>query len=80
MTAYCLWAFDRDNHLSLSSRGVHLVWFELSIIPFVLAVLAVELAVERGRGGEPEDLALRDRTLQVLGVAWIAFLLIGIYS
>ena len=80
VTAYCLWAFDRDNHLSLSSRGVHLVWFELSIIPFVLAVLAVELAVERGRGGEPEELALRDRTLQVLGVAWIAFLLIGIYS
>ncbi len=80
VTAYCLWAFERDNHLSKSSRGVHLVWFELSIIPFVLAVLAVELAVERGRGGEPEELALRDRTLQVLGVAWIVFLLIGIYS
>jgi len=80
VTAYCLWAFDRYNHLSLRSRGGHLVWFELSIIPFVLAVLAVELAVERGQGGEPEELALKDRTLQTLGVAWIILLLIGIYS
>jgi len=80
VTAYCLWAFDRYNHLSLSSRGGHLVYFELSIIPFVLAVLAVELAVERGRGGAPEELALKDRTLQVLGLAWIVLLLIGIYS
>jgi len=80
VTAYCLWAFDRYNHLSLAERGGHLVWFELSIIPFVLAVLAVELAVERGRGGAPEELALKDRTLQVLGLAWVLCLLIGIYS
>ena len=80
VTAYCLWAFDRDNHLSRGARAGHLVWFELSIIPFVLAVLAVELAVERGRGGAPEELALKDRTLQALGVAWIVLLLVGIYS
>jgi decaprenyl-phosphate phosphoribosyltransferase len=80
VTAYCLWAFDRYNHLSLKSRGGHLVWFELSIIPFVLAVLAVELAVERGRGGAPEELALKDRTLQALGVVWVILLLVGIYS
>lgn len=80
VTAYCLWAFDRYNHLSLSDRNGHLIWFELSIIPFVLAVLAVELAVERGRGGEPEELALRDHGLQVFGLAWVILLLIGIYS
>ena len=80
VTTYCLWAFDRYNHLSLSARGGHLVWFELSIIPFVLAVLAVELAIERGLGGEPEELALRNRTLQALALAWILLLLIGIYS
>lgn len=80
VTAYCLWAFDRYNHLLPHARGGHLVWFELSIIPFVLAVLAVELAVERGRGGAPEELALKDRTLQALGLAWIALLMVGIYS
>jgi decaprenyl-phosphate phosphoribosyltransferase len=80
VTAYCLWAFDRYNHLSLRVRGGHLVWFELSIIPFVLAVLVVELAVEKGRGGAPEELALKDRSLQALALVWIGLLLIGIYS
>jgi decaprenyl-phosphate phosphoribosyltransferase len=80
VTTYCLWAFDRYNHLDVRARGGHLVWFELSIVPFVLAVLAVELAVERGLGGAPEELALKDRTLQALGLAWVGLLLIGIYS
>ena len=80
VTTYCLWAFDRYNHMDIKARGGHLVWFELSIVPFVLAVLTVELAVERGLGGEPEELALKDRALQVLAVAWIVALLIGIYS
>jgi len=80
VTTYCLWAFDRYNHLDVKARGGHLIWFELSIVPFVLAVLTVELAVERGLGGEPEELALKDRALQVLAVAWMVVLLIGIYS
>jgi len=80
VTTYCLWAFDRYNHLTVSARGGHLVWFELSIVPFVLAILVVELAFERGQGGAPEELAFKDHTLQVLGIAWIGLLLIGIYS
>ena len=80
VTAYCLWAFDRASHLVGRDRTTNLVWFELSVIPFVLAVLAVELAIERGRGGEPEELALRDRMLQALGLIWVALLIIGIYS
>jgi decaprenyl-phosphate phosphoribosyltransferase len=46
----------------------------------VLAVLVVELAIEQGRGGEPEELALSDRGLQVLGLAWLALLMCGIYA
>jgi len=80
VTAYCLWAFDRAGRLTLAERSGHLIWFELSIVPFVLAVLAVELAIERGQGGEPEELALRDRMLQGLGLVWVALLLVGIYS
>lgn len=34
VTAYCLWAFDRAGHLSIRNWNGHLVWFELSIIPF----------------------------------------------
>jgi hypothetical protein len=46
----------------------------------VLAVLAVELAISRGRGGEPEQLALSDHLLQFLGVAWVVLLVCGIYA
>jgi len=80
VTTYCLWAFQRAGRLAPADRPEDLVWFELSIIPFVLAVLLVELAIEQGRGGEPEDLALKDRGLQVLGLAWLAMLVCGIYA
>jgi decaprenyl-phosphate phosphoribosyltransferase len=80
VTTYCLWAFDRAAALRPADHAQDLVWFELSIIPFVLAVLAVELAITRGRGGEPEELALTDRVLQLLGLAWIVLLLCGIYA
>ncbi|MGD0985686.1 MAG: decaprenyl-phosphate phosphoribosyltransferase [Acidimicrobiales bacterium] len=80
VTTYCLWAFERAGRLGPVERAEDIVWFELSIIPFVLAVLVVELAIEQGRGGEPEELALSDRGLQVLGLAWLALLMCGIYA
>ena len=80
VAAYCLWAFDRSARSAPALHVEHLVWFELSIVPFVLVMLVVELAFEQGRGGEPEELALKDRTLQALGLAWIVLLLVGIYS
>jgi len=80
VTTYCLWAFERAADLRPADHAEDLVWFELSIIPFVLAVLAVELAISRGRGGEPEELALTDRLLQLLAVAWLVLLLCGIYA
>jgi hypothetical protein len=46
----------------------------------VLAVLFVELAIERGRGGEPEELAMTDHVLQALGALWLGLLLCGIYA
>ena len=80
VTTYCLWAFERAGGLSLADRAEDIVWFELSIVPFVLAVFFVELAIEQGRGGEPEELALKDRGLQVLGLAWVVLLCCGIFA
>ena len=80
VTAYCLWVFERASHIVPPRRSDNLVFFELSVIPFVLALLVTELALESGRGGAPEDLALKDRTLQVLGVAWIALIVLGVYA
>ena len=80
VTTYCLWAFERAGGLGLADRTEDIVWFELSIVPFVLAVVLVELAIENGRGGEPEHLALKDRGLQGLGMIWIALLCCGIFA
>jgi decaprenyl-phosphate phosphoribosyltransferase len=80
VTTYCLWAFERASHLRPSGQSDDVIWFELSIIPFALAVLAVELAIEKGRGGEPEELALTDRGLQAFGLIWVVLVAIGLYG
>jgi len=73
MVAYCLWAFDAEVHRT----GI--VWFEISIVPFVLAFLRYALLVEQGQGGAPEDVVLMDRPLQTLGVLWVVLVAIGLY-
>jgi len=77
LSAYCLWAFERAAQIGV---GHHPIWFELSIVPFVMAVLHVELRFEWGQGGAPEDLALGDHMLQVLGIAWVALFAVGVYG
>jgi decaprenyl-phosphate phosphoribosyltransferase len=73
MVGYVLWAFEAHR----GRPGV--IWFELSIAPFVLAILRYALIVERGEAGAPEEVVLRDRPLQVLGVLWAALLAVGLY-
>jgi decaprenyl-phosphate phosphoribosyltransferase len=77
VTAYCLWAFERSSHNGL---GHHPLWFELSIVPVVLAVLTLELRFDQGRGSAPEELALHDRMLQGLGLLWVLLFALGIYA
>jgi decaprenyl-phosphate phosphoribosyltransferase len=72
--AYCLWAFERS-----SAVGSEL-WFELSIVPFVLAILRYALLLEQGRGGAPEDLVFSDRVLIALGACWALFFGIAVLS
>jgi decaprenyl-phosphate phosphoribosyltransferase len=60
---YGLWAFERDG-----STGS---WFKISMIPFTVAMLRYAVDVDGGLAGEPEDIALRDRALQLLALAWI---------
>jgi decaprenyl-phosphate phosphoribosyltransferase len=78
MTAYCLWAFDRGG---LAARaGHHFVWIELTVVPVLLGVLYVLRLLDAGKGGAPEELALRDHFLQVMGVIWVVLLVIGLYG
>ncbi len=73
MVGYCLWAFEK----STGRAGVP--WYELSIVPFVLAMLRYALLIERGEGGAPEELVLHDRPLQVMGALWVIIVGIGLY-
>jgi decaprenyl-phosphate phosphoribosyltransferase len=61
---YGMWAFERD-------RGSG-SWFAVSMVPFTIAILRYAVDVDGGLAGEPEDIALRDRVLQLLFLAWIA--------
>lgn len=61
---YGLWAFERDG-----DKGS---WYAVSMIPFTIAILRYAVDVDGGLAGEPEDIALRDRVLQLLALAWIA--------
>ena len=46
-------------------------------MPFVLAVLRYGVDIDAGRAEAPEDVALRDRTLQVLALLWLALFALG---
>ncbi|PRX47926.1 decaprenyl-phosphate phosphoribosyltransferase [Prauserella shujinwangii] len=71
--SYCLWAFEQQHRLPES------VWAVISIVPFVVAVLRYAVDVDGGNAGEPEEIALRDRVLQVLGASWVVTLVLSIY-
>lgn len=72
ITTYSLWAFEITERTS--SR-----WPVISIVPFVIAVLRYAVDVDGGNGGEPEDIALGDRVLQVLGAGLVATLVAAVY-
>ncbi|GEL16470.1 decaprenyl-phosphate phosphoribosyltransferase [Pseudonocardia asaccharolytica] len=74
ITTYSLWAFEiREVHHSS-------VWSVVSIVPFVIAVLRYSVDVDGGNGGQPEEIALADRVLQVLAAVWIGTLVLAIYT
>ncbi len=75
IAAYCLWAFEKaaaPHHSAL--------FFELSIVPFVIAILRYALLLDAGEGGAPEEIVLKERSLQVLGLAWVALFAMGLYG
>ena len=77
VTAYCLWAFERAGQVH---PGHDAVWFQLTIIPFVIGLLHVVRILDSGQGAAPEDLAIHDHRLQIYGIVWIALFAVGIYA
>jgi decaprenyl-phosphate phosphoribosyltransferase len=69
---YGLWAFQL-------SQANHSRWPVISLVPFVMAILRYAVDVDGGNGGEPEEIALGDRVLQVLGASLVFTLVAAIY-
>ncbi|MEU6663682.1 decaprenyl-phosphate phosphoribosyltransferase [Streptomyces sp. NPDC046821] len=65
--AYCLWAMEGGV-----ARTSLLPWRQLSMVPFILAILRYAVFADRATAGEPEDVVLRDRALAVIGLVWVA--------
>ena len=74
IAAYCLWAFEKAE---AAGSGV---FFQLSIVPFVIAIFRYALLLDAGRGGAPEEIVLGDRTLQAVGLVWVALFAVGVYA
>jgi decaprenyl-phosphate phosphoribosyltransferase len=60
---YGLFAFERDGNTGS--------WWAVSIVPFTIAILRYAVDVDGGLAGEPEEIALGDRVLQLLGLVLI---------
>jgi len=69
---YGLWAFEQD-------RDNDTTWFAISMIPFTIAILRYAVDVDGGEAGEPEEIALGDRVLQFLAIAWIGAVGVAVY-
>jgi decaprenyl-phosphate phosphoribosyltransferase len=61
------------------TRPAHVLWYSLSVVPFVLWLGRYAELIGSGAGQAPEELILRDRTLLALGVLWGALFLGGVY-
>lgn len=66
VTAYCLWAFEVGDGSGSAA------WAELSVAPFVVALLRYARDIDLGRAGAPDQIALSDRVLQSLVLIWAA--------
>lgn len=75
IVSYCLWAFESADGL-----GASIPYYELSIIPMVVALFRYILLLERGEGGAPEEIFVGDRHIQVYGALWLVVYGLGVYA
>ncbi|RNE49994.1 decaprenyl-phosphate phosphoribosyltransferase [Corynebacterium alimapuense] len=73
--SYALWGFE----LSSAVEGMAGVWYQISMVPFTIAILRYAADVDRGDGGAPDEMALSDRVLQSLAILWIVCIVMAVY-
>ena len=74
VVTYCMWAFENSTN-----SGEAFPFHSLSIIPMVLALLRYLMVLENGGGGAPEEVFLRDRSLQFYGLVWVIVYGLAVY-
>lgn len=70
--SYSLWAFE-------NSTPDGIPWTQISMIPFMLAVLRYGVDVDAGTAGEPEEIALKDTMLQCIAASWLVLVALALY-
>ena len=78
VTAYCLWAIDTSS-TGLSSVKHEVIPLRLTTVPVVLAILFIIRGAESNDGQSPEDLLLKNRTVQILALIWAGLVVGGTY-
>ena len=76
---YGMWVFDPASVRGGTVAEEASIWYVISMIPFTIAVLRYAVDVDGGQAGEPEEIALGDRVLQVLALAWIGAVVAAVY-
>jgi decaprenyl-phosphate phosphoribosyltransferase len=75
LVGYCLWAFTSADEVPEVG-----VWYQLSILPFAVAILRYALLVDQGKGSEPENLILSDWVLVGAAAVWAALYGYAVYA
>lgn len=80
--SYSLWAFEQHRQSPSDSPVIvglaQVPWAQISIVPFVLALLRYAMRIDDNRAGEPEDVVLGDRTLQVFGLIFVVIVALAV--
>jgi decaprenyl-phosphate phosphoribosyltransferase len=74
VVTYCMWAFE-----NATNADEVLPFHALSIVPMVLALLRYLMVLENGGGGAPEEVFLRDRSIQLYGLVWVIVYGLAVY-
>lgn len=74
LISYCVWAFETSQASSSDWP-----FYELSIVPMLMALMQYLLVLERGEGAAPEEVFVGNRLLQFLGLCWLVVYGLAVY-
>jgi decaprenyl-phosphate phosphoribosyltransferase len=74
LISYCIWAFETS-----AASSSDWPFYELSIVPMLMALMRYLLVLDQGHGAAPEEVFTSDRLLWLLGLCWIVVYGLAVY-